>query len=114
MIDQLEINIFKALNYIRDNSVSYAKAKAERIYLEEFRKTKKSMLMQLAEIEGAKSAVTQERDAYANPEYRQLLEALRDAVEEEERLRWMLIAAQAKIDVWRTLGANARAESKTL
>ena len=114
MSDIAEINIFKALDYIRDNSAAYAKAKAERIYLEEFRKTKKAMLMRLAEVEGAKSSATQERDAYADPEYRQLLEALRAAVEEEERLRWTIVAAQAKIEVWRSLSANQRAEAKII
>ena len=114
MSDNPEINIFKALDFIRDNSPAFAKAKAERIYLEEFRKTKKAMLMKLAEVDGAKSSATQERDAYAHPEYRQLLDALKVSVEEEERLRWMIVAAQAKIEVWRSLGANQRAEAKVL
>lgn len=109
-----DINIFKALDYLRDNSAAFAKAKAERVYLDEFRKTKKAMLMKLAEVEGATSSATQERDAYAHPEYRQLLEALKIAVEEEEKLRWMLVAAQAKIEVFRTLQANARFEAKVL
>lgn len=114
MSDQTEINIFKALDFIRDNSSAFAKAKAERIYLEEFRKTKKSMLMRLAEVEGAKSSATQERDAYAHPEYIELLNALKAAVEEEERLRWMIVAAQAKVEVWRSLGANQRAQDRVL
>ena len=114
MSDQTEINIFKALDFIRDNSSAFAKAKAERIYLEEFRKTKKSILMRLAEVEGAKSSATQERDAYAHPEYIELLNALKAAVEEEERLRWMIVAAQAKVEVWRSLGANQRAQDRVL
>lgn len=114
MSDQSDINIFKALDFIRDNSGALAKAKAERVYLEQYRKTKKAMLMKLAEIEGFKVSATQEREAYAHPEYRQLLEALKIATEEEERLRWMMVAAQAKIEVFRTLQANARTEAKTL
>jgi len=31
-----------------------------------------------------------------------------EAVEEAERLRWMLVAAQARIDVFRTLEASNR------
>jgi len=55
------------------------------------------------------TAVTaQERDAYAHPEYLQLLAGLREAVEQEESLRWKLIAAQAKIEVWRTESVNNR------
>ena len=114
MSEQSEINIFKALDFIRDNSAAFAKAKAERVYLEEFRKTKKAMLMRLAEVDGAKSSATQERDAYAHPEYMELLHALKVAVEQEETLRWMIVAAQAKVEVWRSLGANQRAQDKVL
>lgn len=109
-----EFNIFRALDFIRDTAPSYAKAKAERIYLEEFRKTKKALCMKAAETSGTNAIGAQERDAYADPEYQTVLEGLRTAVEEEERLRWLLIAAQAKIEAWRTLEANRRAEAKTL
>lgn len=109
-----EINIFKALDFIRDNAPAYAKAKAERIYLEEFRKTKKALCMRAAEAAGANAVNAQERDAYADPEYQKLLLALRTAVEEEERLRWLIVGAQVKVEVWRSLEANKRAEAKTL
>ncbi|CAB5156156.1 hypothetical protein UFOVP150_51 [uncultured Caudovirales phage] len=109
-----DINIFRCLDFIRDTSSKYAKAKAERIYLEEFRKSKKSLLMRDAEIAGHKSAATQEREAYAHEEYVQLLEALRSAVESEETLRWQITAASAKIEVWRSLSANERMEKKVL
>ncbi len=109
-----EIDIFKVLNYIRDNSKAYASAKANRVYLEEYRKSKKAILMQQAEKEGHTSAAAQEREAYANPEYKELLDGLKEAVEAEESLRWMLIAAQAKVECWRTLESNKRAEAKIL
>ena len=54
----------------------------------------------------------QERDAYAHPDYVELLKGLRDAVEIEEKLRWDLIAAQARVDIWRTEQANLRLEGK--
>lgn len=109
-----EINIFKCLDFIRDAAPKYAKAKSERVYLEEFRKTKKSMCMQEAEINGHKSAATQEREAYVHPEYIELLNALKIAIEEEERLRWQIVAANAKIEVWRSISANERSEKRTL
>lgn len=109
-----EINIFRSLDFIRDNAPAYAKAKSERIYLEEFRKSKKALLMRDAEIAGHKSAVAQEREAYANPEYLAVLEGLKAAVEQEESLRWLIVGAQAKIEAWRTIEANRRAEAKTL
>ena len=54
----------------------------------------------------------QEREAYAHPEYRALLDGIKVAMEEEEKLRWDLIAAQAAIDIWRTEQSNLRAEGK--
>lgn len=114
MTTESEINIFRSLDFIRDNAPAYAKAKSERVYLEEFRKSKKAMLMRDAEVAGHKSAVAQEREAYADPGYLQLLDGLRVAVEQEEALRWLIVGAQAKIEVWRTIEANRRAEAKTL
>lgn len=114
MAQDAEINIFRALDFIRDHAPAYAKAKAERIYLEEFRKTKKALCMKSAEVAGTNTAAAQEREAYADPDYQELLKALRSAVEEEERLRWLIVGAQAKIEVWRSLEANRRAEAKTL
>lgn len=114
MTPDAEINIFRSLDFIRDNAPAYAKAKSERIYLEEFRKSKKALLMREAEIAGHKSAVAQEREAYAHDEYMALLEGLRAAVEQEEALRWLIVGAQAKIEAWRTIEANRRAEAKTL
>lgn len=110
---ETEINIFKALDYLRDSAPLYAKAKAERVYLEEFRKTKKAILMKQAEPQYP-SAAAQEREAYGHAEYVELLEALRIATEEEERLRWMMVAAQAKCSVWQTLEATKRLEMKVV
>ena len=106
-----QIDVYKCLDYIRDHAKQYAQAKANRVYLEEYRKTLKARLMaqQLGDPVNA-----QERYAYAHPEYAELLEGLKAAIEQEENLRWKLIAAQAKIEVWRSLSANQRAESKVL
>ena len=94
----------KANDFIRDNADKYAKAKAERIYLEEFRKTQKALLIQESK------GTVQEREsyAYAHEKYQELLEGLRDAVEMEETLRWEMVAAQTKIEIWRTQQANSR------
>lgn len=104
-----DIDIHKVLDFMRDNSKLFAQAKAERVYLEEMRKSKKAMLMQQAELNGFKTSATQEREAYASSEYISLLEGLKSAVDREESLRWMLIAAQAKAEVWRSLEASNRA-----
>jgi hypothetical protein len=84
----------------------YAKAKAERIYLEEYRKSKKAILMKTV---SDLPLGAQEREAYADPEYIGLLAALQTAVEREEMLRWRLVSAQTAVDVWRTTQASNRA-----
>lgn len=99
----------KAVDYIIANASKYAQAKANRIYLEEFRKSKKALLMQES---SASAVVAQERDAYAHSDYLVVLEGLKAAVEIEEKLRWDLIAAQARVEIWRTEQANARAEGR--
>ena len=98
-----------AVDYIIKHARQFADAKAQRVYLEEFRKSKKALLMKQS-IEGALGA--QERDAYAHAEYVELLKGLKEAVAIEEKLRWDLIAAQARVDIWRTEQANLRLEGK--
>ena len=95
----------KAVDYILLNGKKFAKAKAERCYIEEYRKSLKAILMKRS-MENASGA--QEREAYASPRYKGHLEALKPAVERRERLRWMLIAAQARIEVWRSQEASNR------
>ena len=85
---------------------SWPKQKANRVYVEEFRKTLKARLMKSS---GQEAIGAQEREAYAHDSYAQHLLALQSAVEEEEALRWLMVAAQAKIDVWRSLNASNRA-----
>ena len=99
----------KAIQYLIDTAPLYAKAKADRMYLEEFRKSRKAQLMSQAGIEVLGK---QETFAYAHPEYIQILEGIREAVEKEETYRWMMTAAQAKIEVWRTQQYSARLEVK--
>ena len=71
MID--EISPFKALDFIRDNAQRYAEAKANVIYMTEYRKTQKAMLMNESD---AKTESAKESYAYAHPNYLQHLEAL--------------------------------------
>ena len=99
------IDISKALDYIRDNAAELAAAKAARIYLEQFRKSKKALL-----INNAESGTIQAKEsyAYAHDEYLELLENLRTAVEQEENFKWMMVAAQLKVEVYRTQQANNR------
>jgi len=110
MMEDADISPFKALDFIRDNANAYAEAKANVVYMTEFRKTKKAILMNES---NAKTESAKESYAYANPSYTQHLEALRQAIVEAERLRWLMIAAEAKIEVWRSLESSARAEGRS-
>ena len=98
-----------ALRRMWENAPALARAKAERVYLEEYRKSLKAILMQKAQQAGAKSSAEQERDAYAHNDYQIHLAALRDAVEAEELLRWRMVKDQAAIEVWRSQESSARA-----
>jgi hypothetical protein len=102
-----QIDPSKAIQYLIDTAPLYAKAKADRLYLEEFRKSKKAQLMSQA---GTEVLGKQETFAYAHEDYIQILEGIRAAVEKEEKYRWLMTAAQARTEVWRTQMYSARTE----
>lgn len=99
----------KAVDYIIANAGKFSAAKAQRVYLEEFRKSKKALLMGQS---AAKTAAEREQYAYAHEDYLALLGGLKAAVEVEEKLRWDLIAAQARVEIWRTKSANNRSQDR--
>jgi hypothetical protein len=105
-----EISPFKALDFIRDNAKKYALAKANVVYMTEYRKTQKALLMNEST---AKTQSEKESFAYGHANYIEHLKALSMAIEEAEALRWQLIAAEAKIEVWRSLESSARAEGRS-
>jgi hypothetical protein len=112
-MSQHEINA--AVDYLYTHGRKYAEARAHRVYLEEYRKSQKAMLMKSALSDGrAKSAAVAEIEAYADPAYIEVLKGLEAAVEAEETYRWGLVSAQARIDVWRSQEASNRAFDKTI
>ena len=101
----------KAVDYIIANAGKFAAAKAERVYIEEFRKSKKALLMAQSPAEAANA---REQYAYSHADYLALLDGLKAAVEVEEKLRWDLVAAQARVEIWRTEQANNRHQDKVM
>jgi len=93
---------------------AHAKAKSERIYIEQFRKSKKALLMVEGGKNGIKTAVDREQYAYAHPEYQELLTGLKEAVEVEETCRWTLEQLKMKFEMWRTIQANERYQQDRL
>jgi hypothetical protein len=106
-MNQKDIN--DAVDYLYTHGRKFAEARAHRVYLEEFRKSQKAMLMKAALSDGrAKSAVVAEIEAYADSAYIEVLKGLEAATEAEETLRWGLVSAQARVEVWRSLEASNR------
>jgi hypothetical protein len=97
-----------AADTIREKAAAYGEAKAQRVYLEEFKRSKRALLMKDSLLLGEKAVNAQEREALADPEYLQLLKGLAVAIEREETLRWQIEAAKLDIEIWRTRQASER------
>ena len=94
-----ESSVEKACEWMVENASKAAQARAQREYLSEYRKALKAQIMQ----EHADLPIgAQEREAYADARYTELLGALKGAVEADERMRWLLTAAETKISAWQT------------
>jgi hypothetical protein len=100
----------RRLQQLRALGREYAKAKAECIKIEEGKKSVLAVLMKRYAAKGFESAAAQEREARADPEYRETIEALATAVEIAEAARWQLEVAKLGVDMYRTLEASRRAE----
>ena len=101
----------RAIDFMVLNAGKFAQAKAQRVYLEHFRKSKKALLMGQSE---EKTAIAREQFAYGHPEYVALLEGFREAIVIEETLRWDLVAAQARVEVWRSQESSNRMQDRTM
>jgi len=101
----------EAATYIFKHSALYAQAKADRAYLEQFRKSKKALLMAQSD---AKTAILKEMEAYSHPEYLTLLEGLRDAVKTEEELKWKIESAKLSIEIWKSNEFANRQQDKVM
>ena len=105
-----EIDPNKAINYITSNSQAFAKAKADRTFVENNLRVVKSELMN--EEEGTLGH--KEAYAYAHANYKAQLVALREATEIEENLLWMMKAALARIEIYKVQEYSKRAEMRNL
>lgn len=101
--DQIE----RALDWLRDNAEKAAQARAERVYMEAWVKT---VLAQCQSKHQELSVAAQEVRARIDPEYIQTLDALREAVADDERFRFLISTAHAKIEAWRSMESTRRAE----
>ena len=100
------------LQYLRDKAADYAKAKSDRVHIEQYRKSLKAQLMVKAEGEGITAANKQEVFAYAHRDYIALLDGLQVAVHDETLLAHLMEAGRLRVEIWRTEQANNRVERK--
>lgn len=100
-----------AVDFIIKNAGKFAQAKSERIYLEQFRSTKKALLMNQCD---EKAVNAREQYAYSHTEYQELLGGLKAAVEVEETLKYQLEAARLRIEIWKTQSFADRQQDKTM
>lgn len=103
MISDTEIE--RAVDWLRDNAEPAAKARAERLYLEQWVKTVKAQ--EMAKVTD-KSNAAAETIALTSKPYIDALIGYKAAIYEDERIRFLTSAAEAKIEAWRTLSANVR------
>ena len=85
-----QIDPHKAIDHIYRKGQEYAQAKANRVYLEEYRKSLKAILMKKS---GESTVSAQEREAYSHPDYLAHLDGLKAAVQVEEGLRWGILVS---------------------
>ena len=89
----------------------YAEAEANRIYLLEYRKSLKAILMSQAEADNPGMPLQkQERFAYSNKEYLLLLDGIKAAVYQSAKLRHQIKVMDTRFETWRTKQATKRAE----
>lgn len=107
-----DVEIERALHFLKIKSDEYSKAKAQAEYLKEFRKCKKALLINQAEKEGRKTQQERESYAYSHDEYIEVLEGIKVSQEVAEKLRMMVKAAELQIDIWKTNQMKVMAEMK--
>ena len=103
MIDEAAVE--RAVQWMVDNATEAAQARASREYMVEYRKALKATLMK----ERADLPLgAQERDAYADPRYVAHLDAMRTAIEADERMRWLMTAAETRVSAFQTMARMKR------
>ena len=97
----------KAIQWMVDNARKMAQDRANRLYMEQWIKTQKATIQN--EQMGL-SAAAAESIALADKRYLDALNAYKEAIERDEYNRFLLTAAEAKADTYRTQEATRRAE----
>ena len=98
MINQRDIE--KALDFLRDSAETAAQNRANRVYVEDYLKVIKAEQMgKYPDL----PVNAQERNAHLSVQYITHLQAIKEAIYEDEKLRFLIDAAKAKISAWQTM-----------
>ena len=101
-----ETMVDESVNWLKDNAEKMAQNRANRLYLEQYTKSLKALIMkQFSDV----SISAQEREAYAHTDYQEHLKAYRTAIFNDEKFRFLKVHHEARIEAWRTQQANIRA-----
>jgi hypothetical protein len=100
-----EESVERACEWMVSNATAAAQARANREYCDQFRKTLKAQLMREY---STLPLGAQEREAYADPRYVEHLAALKVAIENDERMRWLMTAAETKVSAFQTMSRMRR------
>lgn len=93
----------------------YAKAKSEYEHLKHFRKSKLAILKsKYLKEDSRRSNAACDDLARSDPEYIELLDGLKVAIEESEAALWELKTSHAGINIWQTEQSTKRAEIQVL
>jgi hypothetical protein len=96
-----------ALDYLRDSARTASVARAQARTLEKYLGVVEAQ--QKAKASGRSNAAAQD-EARSSPEYREALTAWEEAVRRDSEFTMLREAAAARIEAWRTMCSNARAE----
>jgi hypothetical protein len=110
MTELTDNKLERRLQELRDQAKLFAKAEADRSYLENFKHSKLALLMKEAELNGITTVAAQDRDARAHPDYLKLLDGLRTATQIAEENKWLLRIAMRGSSLFQTQQAGIRAE----
>ena len=99
----------QALDYLRDSAKQAAVARAQSRTLEKYLGVVEA---QQKALHGSKSNVAAQDVARASPEYKAALDGWEEAVRRDGEYTMLREAASSRIEAWRTMCSNARAEGK--
>lgn len=102
-----EEDVERAVEWLSKNATKIGEARAQMVLLEEGRKMTKASLMRKASSD-VRTAADREAYAYAHPEYKTVVDGYAAACGEFEKLRVLVGAAHAKIELWRSMESSRR------